>query len=349
MSDLVTSAPKPSLSFALALAVPVALTAALVPFQGSLNLASDALLFVVGTVLVAAVGGLLPALVSAVAGSLMLNFFFTPPFHTFVIAEANNVLALAIFLLVAAVVASVVDRAARHRRRLDEVASREAALAETDRLRTALLQAVSHDLRAPLGAAKASVTAVLSTDLERGEQRELLAGADRSLDRLTRLVANLLDLSRLQAGAMPMALQPTDLSEVLARTLTGTDAERVETHVPEDLPLIHADPGLIERALANLVGNALKHADSAVVVEAGATGADVHIRIIDHGRGIPLADRERMFVPFQRGGDATVTEGTGLGLALCRGLVEAMGGRLDPETTLGGGLTMTVTLPMAHD
>lgn len=347
MSDLLDSTPRRDLGYALALVVPAGLTAALVPFTGPLNLASDALLFVMGTVLVALVGGLLPALVSAVTGSLLLNFFFTPPFHTFVIGEANNVLALVTFVLVAAVVASVVDTAARHRRRLDELASREAALAETDRLRTALLQAVSHDLRAPLGAAKASVTAVLGTELARAEQRELLRGADRSLDRLTRLVANLLDLSRLQAGAMPMALQPTDLAEVLAQVLAGAEPERVTVLVPDDLSLIHADPGLLERALANLVGNALEHTDSAVTVAADNDDGDVRIRVVDHGRGIPLADRERMFVPFQRGGDAAVSEGTGLGLALCRGLVEAMGGRLTPETTPDGGLTMVVTLPAA--
>lgn len=347
MSDLLASTPKRGLGHVLALAVPAAMTGALLPFKGSLNLASDALIFVMGTVLVALVGGLVPAVVSAVVGSLLLNFFFTPPFHTFVIAEANNVLALMIFVLVAAVVASVVDTAARHRRRLDDAASREAALAETDRLRTAILQAVSHDLRAPLGAAKASVTAILGTELGKADQRKLLAGANRSLDRLTRLVANLLDLSRLQAGAMPMALQPTDASEVVAQSVTGVDPRRVSVQIPDALPPVQADPGLLERALANLVENALKHANSAVTVDAKHHGADVRIRVIDHGRGIPPSDRDRMFVPFQRGGDTTVTEGTGLGLALCRGVVEAMGGDLTPETTPDGGLTMVVTLPVA--
>lgn len=348
MSELLVSAPRRGLGYVLALAVPTTMTAALSPLKGSLNLASDALLFVMATVLIAFVGGLAPALVSAVVSSLLLNYFFTPPFHTFVIGEANNVLALAIFVLVAAVVASVVDAAARHRRRLDDVASREAALAATDRLRTALLQAVSHDLRAPLGAAKASISAVLGAELDKADQRELLTGADRSLDRLTRLVSNLLDLSRLQAGAMPMALQPTDVSEVAASSMFGADARRIIVRIPDGLSPCLADPGLLERALANLIENALKHTDAAVTVTAHVQEADVRILVIDHGQGISPGDRDRMFVPFQRGGDITVTEGTGLGLALSRGLVEAMGGRLSPETTPDGGLTMVVTLPVAR-
>jgi two-component system sensor histidine kinase KdpD len=343
------SARRRGLGYVLALVLPAALTAVLIPLRQPLNLVSDAILFLGMTIVVALVGGLMPALLYSLLGYAALHYFFTPPFHTWAIADSNDVLALFVFAGVAAAVSSVVDTAARRRGRLDQEAARAAALAETDKLRTALLQAVSHDLRAPLAAAKTSVSAMLGTDLSAADQHSLLAGADRSLDRLTSLVSNLLDLSRLQAGALPVQLQPTDIEEVVASALThvSDEAGRVEVEF-DDLPAVSADPGLLERVVANLVGNALQHTTSSAKVWAAVDGDLVRLLIRDHGPGVLTADEDRLYIPFQHSGDTDIGAGAGLGLALSKGLTEAMGGTLQARNTPGGGLTMVVTLDVAR-
>ncbi len=162
---------------------------------------------------------------------------------------------------------------------------------------------------------------------------------------------NLLDMSRLHAGAMTIALQPIAVDEVVSRALDdlGPDGRRFVIDVPDDPVLVHADPGLLERVLANVAANALRYApaDAPPYLTTSRHGDRVEIRVIDRGPGIPPADRERVFLPFQRLGDTDNTTGIGLGLALSRGLLEAMGGTLEPEETPGGGLTMVVSLPAA--
>ena len=450
---------------ALALVGPPLLTAALATSRGTFNLTTDALAYLLLVVACALVGGLWPAVVGAVSASLLLNYYFTPPLYTLTISQANNVLALVIFLLVAALVALVVDGAARRTREaarataesrvlatvagsvlrghaglpalleqareafgLDAVAlleqdrsagrvpswvvvahagedpptSPEAAddaqesgdvtlalrgrslnaedrrllgafatqaavaletarladaaaaaepLAAADRARTALLAAVGHDLRTPLASAKAAVTSLRGTEVawSDAERAELLATADEALDRLARLVDNLLDLSRLQAGALVVEPVPTDLSDVVGASLAemGGDAAAVVVDVPAGLPPALADPVLLERVVVNLVANALRYSPvgSPPLVAGSSVGEGVELRVVDAGPGIPEEDRERVFAPFQRLGDTDNTSGVGLGLALSRGLVEAMGGRLTPEETPGGGVTMVVELP----
>lgn len=234
--------------------------------------------------------------------------------------------------------------------RLTEAAAAAEPLAAADRLRTALLAAVGHDLRTPLAAATAAVTSLRGADVEwtPEERDELLANADTALARLARLVDDLLDLSRLQAGGMTVASQGFGLDDVVALALDelGPDGQRVRAEIPEDLPEVLADPALVRRVVANLVSNALRHSpDTAPALTASALGDVVELRVVDRGPGIPEADRERVFAPFQRLGDADNSTGVGLGLALSRGLAEAMGGSIVPEDTPGGGLTMVVTLP----
>ncbi|MCP2323044.1 two-component system sensor histidine kinase KdpD [Hamadaea flava] len=237
--------------------------------------------------------------------------------------------------------------------RLAAQAAAAGPLAEADRVRTALLQAVSHDLRTPLTSAKAAVGSLRSPDVEFADEdrRELLAAADESLDKLTRLVDNLLDMSRLQAGALGMAVQPTSVGEVAGLALRdlGPSAAAVEVHLPDDLPEIAADPALLERILANLFANALRFSppDRPPSVHASEYDDRVEIRVVDHGRGIRAEDRANVFQPFQRLGDRDNTTGVGLGLALSRGLAEAMDGSVEPQTTPGGGVTMIVSLPIA--
>lgn len=230
-------------------------------------------------------------------------------------------------------------------------ASAAAPAIAADRTRTALLAAVSHDLRTPLSSAKAAVsslrdTAVPWTDEDRAE---LLATADESLDALTRLVENLLDMSRLQAGAMAVHLTPIDAEDAVSRALDdlGPAGATIAIRLAGDLPPLLADPGLLERVLVNLLRNALRHSppDRPPAVSASAHAQRVELRIVDCGPGVPVAARDRMFVPFQRLGDTSTTDGVGLGLALARGLTEAMGGTLEADDTPGGGLTMTVSLP----
>jgi two-component system sensor histidine kinase KdpD len=448
-------------------------TVALTSFRSGLNLTSETLIYLVAVIAVAVTGGFVPAVLEAIAASLLLNYYFTPPIHQWTIAEANNALALGVFVAVGLVTSWVVDIAARRTKQaaranaesellvttagsilrgqgaLDALLDRtreafgmrsacllerqggaagqgfgpaadwtvvassgenpacrpddadvnvpisdtlslslsgrplaatdrrvlgafaayagvaleqqrlaaeaEAAkpIAAADRMRTALLAAVSHDLRTPLASAKAAVTSLRTPDVrwDAADTEELLATADESLDRLTHLVENLLDMSRLQAGALSLFPRPSGLDEIVARALDSLEPQGrdVMVEIPDTLPAVRADPAIGERVVVNLIENALRYspAGKPPMLTASALGDHVELRVIDRGPGIPEEDRERMFVPFQRLGDTDNTTGVGLGLALSRGLTEAMGGTLTAEDTPGGGLTMTVSLPAA--
>jgi len=464
--------PRRLAGYALALLLAPLLTLILANLRHQLNLTSDVLAFVMGVIAVALVGGLVPAVLAAIFGSVLLNYYFVPPIYTFTIAQANNALALIVFLIVAVAVSSIVVTAARRTKQaaragaesnllvttaasimrgeqplqavLDRVreafgmdtvtllerelgpesesltgsrwhpvattgsgqierrdeadvdmpvtetlclaargrplpasdrrvlgafatyaataleqqrlaAAAQAArpIAEADRMRAALLAAVSHDLRTPLSSAKAAVTSLRSDDIkwDAEDYNELLATADESLDKLTRLVENLLDMSRLQAGAMSVFPRSADLAGIVARSLDdlGPGGKTVTVEIPADVPEVFADPGIAERVIANLAENAIRYSPPGTppVITASALGGRIELRVIDRGPGIPAAQTSRMFVPFQRFGDTDNTTGTGLGLALSRGLTEAMNGTLEPEETPGGGLTMALSLPAA--
>ncbi|MER5445000.1 sensor histidine kinase KdpD [Streptomyces sp. NPDC002764] len=426
-----------------------------------LGLANDMLLFLSVTVAAALLGGLLPALASAAVGSLLLNYFYTPPLHRWTIADPKNIVAIVIFVAVGASVASVVDLAARRthqaarlraeseilsflagnvlrgetgleellervretfgmesaallersgdhdpwtcagragigppvgrpeeadvdvavgdhmalaltgrvlpaedrrvlaafaaqaavvldRRRLLEEADRARALAEGNRIRTALLAAVSHDLRTPLAGIKAAVSSLRSDDVAWSEEdrAELLEGIEEGADRLDHLVGNLLDMSRLQTGTVTPLIREVDLDEVVPMALVGVDEDGVRLDVPETLPMVAVDAGLLERSMANLVENAVKYSPPGkpVLVAASVLADRVEVRVVDRGPGVPDEAKERIFEPFQRHGDAPRGAGVGLGLAVARGFAEAMGGTLEAEDTPGGGLTMVLTL-----
>ncbi|MGI5253047.1 DUF4118 domain-containing protein [Actinacidiphila glaucinigra] len=442
---------------------PALLCLVLTQLHPALGIATDMLLFMTLTVAAALAGGLYPALVSAVGGSLLLNYFFAPPLHTFTIAQPENLIAIVIFVLVGIAVASVVDLAARRthqaarlqseaeilsylagsvlrgehsldallervretfgmeavsllervsehdawtcaagvgsrqclrpedadvevpvsdnlslalvgrvlpasdrrvlsafaaqaagvldRQRLEDEASRAHELAEGNRIRTALLAAVSHDLRTPLAAIKAAVSSLRSDDVAWSEEdeAELLEAIEEGADRLDNLVGNLLDMSRLQTGTVTPLIREVDLDEVVPKALRGVPDGSVTLDVPETLPMVSVDPGLLERSVANIVENAVKYspAGAQVLVAASALGGHVDLRVVDRGPGVPDAAKERIFEPFQRYGDAPRGNGVGLGLAVARGFADAMGATLQPEDTPGGGLTMVLTLPAA--
>ncbi|MFB6642780.1 ATP-binding protein [Streptomyces chartreusis] len=423
--------------------LPVLLTLGLAQLRGTLNLTSEALLFLLAVVGVACIGGVASAVIASVTASLLLNYWFIPPIGAFTLDDPNALLALTVFAVVAATVAAVVDRSLRlsrraarataeaetmsslagsivrggqtipallertretfamesaelvdeppdmagvtavpagsgaylalhgrdmswserrvlaafaahvgaavERARLAEAAAEVEPVKAADRMRTALLRAVGHDLRTPLAAGWAAVTSLRSRDVEFSVEDgdELLATSDESMARLNRLVENLLDLSRLEAGVLRLNLRPTALEEVLQAALADTPG--VQVGDVEKIPEVLADPPLLERVIANLVANAARYSPpgAQVLVTASVLGGRAELRVVDRGPGLPAAGRERLFEPFQRLGDTDNSTGLGPGLALARGLTEAMSGTVTPEDTPGGGLTMVVSLPSA--
>ena len=437
------------------------LTLVMAGLRDHMGLPSHLLLYLMLVVVVAAVGGLRPALVAGTGAFLLANWYFTPPRNRITIAEAEDLLALVVFFVVGVVVSMLVTTAARRSaeairakgeaealarlsgmvlgqddplgllmvdllrafdvdacavlrregdswyvessagepvparpedgqlsvpldddeqlvlvgprldnedmkllraftgqlalalesRQLRAEAAMASGLAEANELRTALLAAVSHDLRTPLSSIKASVTSLLQDDVRwtPSATHEFLETIDEESDRLNALVGNLLDMSRLQTGALQLVVRDVGLEEVVPRALAGIiePATRLELTIPETLPRVRVDAALLERAVANLVDNALaaEPAEGPVRVDACAADDHVDLRIVDRGPGVPREQQDRMFQPFQRLGDQPNGSGVGLGLAVARGFVEAMDGEVVVEDTPGGGLTMVLRLP----
>ena len=246
--------------------------------------------------------------------------------------------------------------AALDRDRLRTQAAQAEALAEGNRMRTALLAAVSHDLRTPLASIKASVSTLRQTDVDwtPADEAALLATIEQSADRLDALIGNLLDMSRLTTGSLQPFLRATAIDEVAPVALRGLDGgSNMRLSVPDGLPLVHTDPGLLERVLANLFANALAYSppDHGPELRASCPAGGVLLEIVDHGRGVPDELKQRMFEPFQRldarSGGPPAGTGVGLGLAVVKGFLDTMGGSVEAADTPGGGLTMRVVLPAA--
>jgi two-component system, OmpR family, sensor histidine kinase KdpD len=242
--------------------------------------------------------------------------------------------------------------AALDRDRLRTQAAQAEALAEGNRMRTALLAAVSHDLRTPLASIKASVSTLRQTDVEwtAADEAALLATIEDAADRLDALIGNLLDMSRLATGSLQPFLRPTSIDEVAPVALRGlAPAAGLQMLVPDGLPLVRTDPGLLERVLANLFSNALAHSPPGrgPVMRAHHAGSAVVLEIVDHGRGVPDGLKPRMFEPFDRLDERGTGTGVGLGLAVAKGFLEVMGGSVAAVDTPGGGLTIRVGLPVA--
>ena len=236
---------------------------------------------------------------------------------------------------------------ARERERLEEEALEAEALRRNDLVKTAVIRSVSHDLRTPLATMHAAVDALgpEGPGLDADEQRELLATVRRELARLERYVENVLDLSRLEAGAATPSPALWTVDALTVQALAGLPgAERVELELGDHLPPVQIDAAQIERALANMLENALRFspADSTVSVRAESRGTEVIVWIEDSGPGVPAADASAIFEPFRR---STRSRGAGLGLAIARGFVEANGGRVWVESAPGGGASFALTLP----
>lgn len=243
--------------------------------------------------------------------------------------------------------------------RLELSSSRKAnlRLAEGNVMRTAILRAVSHDLRTPLAAIKLSASSLLQKDVQlaEAEREELIEGIEISTDRLSDLVSNLLDMSRISAETTNALVRPVRWSEATERALSGLgDVSRVRVQLQANMPPINADPTMLERIIANIVQNALKYAPTSDVMIVGSAIADPiqgvpasELRIVDHGKGVSGAEVLSMFQPFQRLDDVPDANGVGLGLAVAKGFTEALGGEIAAEKTPGGGLTMVIRLPLS--
>lgn len=310
------------------------------------------LVYFAAVVALSAAGGPLVGVATALAAFLLVNFFFTQPLHTLDVAEAEQLVELLIFLAVSGTVATLVDTASRRRDEIELQSAEAARLSAANELRTALLRAVSHDLRTPLTTAKMATSSLRATDVEFDEssRAELLALADGEIDRLVAIIENLLDAGRLQAGALRPERRPVQVSDLVEHTvasLPGPDRERVVSAVDRDVGAITTDPALLERVLANLLANALAADPAAQIVLSAqiAPGDAVAIDVVDRGPGLTPAQRTNAFEPFQRLEDHRPTSGIGLGLAICEGFCEAIGAELDLLDTPGGGLTARVTVP----
>jgi two-component system sensor histidine kinase KdpD len=313
------------------------------------------LLYLALVVAISAAGGPLVGISTAVVAFLVVNFFFTEPVHTLDVSDPERVAELVIFLAVAGTVAVLVDTASRRRDVIEERTAEAEQLAAANDLRTALLRAVSHDLRTPLTTAKLATSSLLASDviLDPGQQRELVQLADREIDRLVLIVENLLDAGRLQAGVLTVELDDTELGPLVEQVIAAIPEDqrrRVSNAVPADAPLVRADRALLERVVANLVGNALTaDAEHPIVVSAASIGGErVGLDVIDHGPGLSDDQRIAAFRPFHRFEDRGSTSGIGLGLPICAGFCEAMDAELDLATTPGGGLTARVVLAVAQ-
>jgi two-component system sensor histidine kinase KdpD len=303
-------------------------------------------LYVLAVVAVAVSCGLAFAVPVSLASMLTFNFLFLEPVHTLALRESENWVALAVYLVVGVVVAELATRSRRFARQAVDAA----ALRQSDVLKTAILRSVSHDLRSPLTAIRASAEGLANDDvmLRESERAELLDAIRLEVRRLERLVENLLDLSRLEAGPARRRPELWTVDALLERTLdeVGPEADRVLVRLAPDLPPVRVDAAQVERALVNVLENALKFSSPADPVEitAAAGAGRVVVRVRDHGPGVVDADRSRIFEPFERG--ATTAIGSGLGLAIARGFAEANGGTVRVERA-DGGATFAVELPAA--
>jgi len=241
-------------------------------------------------------------------------------------------------------------------RQLLEANERELSeIRQADQMRVALLNAVSHDLRGPLASSKAAISSLLNTEVSwtPHDQRELLDSASRSLDQLNHLIENLLDMSRLEAGAIFLNWRNVGVEDVVSGAIKSLKSPTalIEISIDSELPPIKGDPILLERVIGNLLENALRFnaKGRSVTIAAFRAGESIEIRIIDHGPGMSTRDKSRLFTPFQRLGDRDNTTGVGLGLAIVKGFTELMKGRISVEETFQGGLTMVLSFPIGDE
>jgi K+-sensing histidine kinase KdpD len=328
--------------------------------------------YIPGVLLISTVWGLRLGLLTALLSAAAFNWFHLPPIGALDVAADHDLVALAVFAIVALASGTLAElaraRAAEAERRREEADRALAELAElererermqaeaieagalrrSDELKTSLLRSVSHDLRTPLTSIIAAGAALDSPSVSAEERHELSEAVVEQGQRLSRLVENLLDVSRLQTGHAEPSREPVDLPGLLeaARRSIGPPGEAVRLALDAELPPVSADPTQLERAFANLLDNAVVHGEGQpVLVRSRLVGPRLVVRVVDRGPGIPERERERIFEPFYRagGGVAGAGGGSGLGLAIARGFIEANGGEIAVESLPGQGSSFVVS------
>jgi two-component system sensor histidine kinase KdpD len=352
-----------------AVAVIAAATGLVYPLKTVAPAVSLGVVYIPGVLAISAIWGLRLGLFAAIVSALAFNWFHLPPIGHIDVAADHDLVALVVFAIAAIASGTLADLAraraveaergreeadralaeveelARERDRMREEAIEAEALRRSDELKTALLRAVSHDLRTPLTSMIAAGAALDSPSVTAAERHELSDAVVEQGQRLSRLVENLLDVSRLESGKAEPHREPVDLFGLLeaARHSLGPRGEVVRLALDADLPALSADPTQLERAFANLLENAVVHGEGQpVLVRSRVVGPRVVFRVVDRGPGIPESERERIFEPFYRGGSGAGA-GSGLGLAIARGFIEANGGQVEVESLPGQGSSFVVS------
>ena len=329
--------------YSLSLAAAALCTAACFALFSVSSLTDLVMVYLVGTLAVALRGRRGPALLSSLLGVLCFDYFFVPPRFTLHVEHPQYLVTFAVMFAVALLISHLALRV----RAQAEAAKRAEVVAETERLRSSLLSAVSHELRTPLAAILGSADALLqAAGGARDPSRDLLVNIRDEADRLTRLVHNLIETTRLEAGAS-LNGEPYSVEEVVGTALERADrllaGRRVETDIPENLPLSFMDPVLMELVFVNLIENAVRHApDAAIEIQARERMDALEVSVADRGPGLKPEDLERVFEKFYR---SSAAPGAGLGLAICKAVVEAHGGTIRAENRPGGGAVFRLTLP----
>jgi K+-sensing histidine kinase KdpD len=345
------------------------LTLLLLPIRVHVNSTTVALLFLIIVVFTAIYFGSRPAFVASLCGVLAFNFFFLPPFHTLRIADPQNWIALFVFLITALTVGSL---SAREKHRAQEAqrlyvelqsafekASQAEALKQSEQLKSALLDAVSHDLRTPLTSMKAAVTTLLSkTDFTLDEEgkREMLEVIDAEIDRLNHLLEGLIGIAKIEAGAMQPRRSWSNFEEIVSISMNRaaglTSNHKITLDLDSDLPPIRVDEKSIAEVIYVLLENATKFSPvhSEIIVSAKVSGDSLKVSVTDQGPGVPVDLREKVFEKFFRVPTPDVVRsrpaGLGMGLAIARGIVEAHGGQIWIEESRKGGASVTFTIPL---
>jgi K+-sensing histidine kinase KdpD len=352
----------------------VAGTLIVYPLKSVAPVVSLGVVYLPAILLISIVWGLRLGLLASVASAVAFNYFQLPPLHRLTIADEENWIALITFVIVAAISSTVAGlaraqalEAERRREQADRALAELAALSEerdrmqaemveaealrrSDELKTALLRSISHDLRTPLTSIIAGGAALGSPTTTSDEREDLSAAVVSEGERLSRLVENLLDMSRLEAGKAQPHSEPVDLAEVLeaARAAIGRP-EVVRLAIDPELPLVDADAAQLERAFANLLENAVRHGGGRpVLVKSMLRDGKITLRVVDQGPGIPESERRRIFEPFQHG-EGGSGGGAGLGLAIAKGFIEANGGEITVDSVVGQGSSFVVAMPCREE
>lgn len=378
------------LRYSAALVIIVAATATLRALGSHVNPTTVALTFLLIILFVATAWGLKPAVLASLLGAACFNFFFLPPFGTFNIAAPDNWIALAAFLITA-ITAGQLSAHAKRRAEEAEVGKREIerlyeelreafklashaeALRQSEKLKSALLDAVTHDLRTPLASIKASITTLLDeyrgraheeqfVALDSESKREMMEVIDEESDRLNRFISGLIDLARIEAGELHLRRTWGTFDEIistaLARAVPFTQGREVELYIEKQLPAVRVDEGAVSEVVYTLVDNAVKYSPPGTTIRISAqrsANGMIEISVEDKGKGIAVDLRERVFDKFfraTRDGDISTHEpsGTGMGLAIAKGIVEAHNGKICIEAGAGGvGTRVLFKLPIGDD